>query len=200
MEFVAATNNKNKLVEIRRILEAEGHTVLSMEQAGIHSEPEETGETFAENALIKAKAACLASGKPAIGDDSGLEVDALSGAPGVHSARFAGNQASDEDNNKKLLRLLERYSYAKRSARFVCVVALCMPDGAGMQVEGHCSGYIGFAPSGENGFGYDPLFYAGDKSFAEMSEEEKDAISHRGAALRRFASELPGFLGQRGLA
>ncbi len=194
MEFVAATNNQKKLKEIRRILEAEGHTIISLEEAGITSEPEETGETFAENAFIKAKAACEASGKPAIGDDSGLAVDALDGAPGVYSARFAGPQHNDEDNNKKLLQLLERFPYAKRTAHFVCVVALYMPDGSGMQVEGTCAGRIGFAPSGENGFGYDPLFYVGDTSFADMQDKQKDEISHRGAALKRFVQELPVFL------
>ncbi len=194
MEFVAATNNQKKLKEIRRILEAEGHTVISLQEAGITSEPEETGETFAENSVIKAKAACEASGKPAIGDDSGLAVDALDGAPGVYSARFAGPQHSDADNNKKLLQLIERFPYAKRTAHFVCVVSLYMPDGSGMQVEGTCSGRIGFAPSGENGFGYDPLFYVGDTSFADMEDKQKDEISHRGVALKRFVQELPKFL------
>lgn len=194
MEFVAATNNPKKLVEMRRILEAEGHSLISLSEAGVTSEPEETGKTFAENALIKAKAASEASGLPSIGDDSGLEVDILGGAPGIYSARFAGNHHSDADNNKKLLSLLERTAYAKRTARFVCVIALAMPNGSGMEVEGHCNGHIGFAPSGENGFGYDPLFYIGDTSFADLTEEEKDKISHRGVALRRFANELPNFL------
>lgn len=198
MEFVAATNNPKKLAEIQRILEAEGHTVVSLEQAGVVSEPEETGETFADNAVLKAKAACLASGKPAIGDDSGLAVDALDGAPGVYSARFAGPQHNDADNNKKMLYLLERTPYAKRTAHFVCVVALYMPDGSGMQVEGRCDGRIGFAPSGENGFGYDPLFYVGDTSFAEMQASHKDELSHRGVALRRFVQELPPLLEKYG--
>lgn len=197
MEFLVATNNEKKLAEIRRIMETEGHTIVSLEQAGISIRPRETGKTFAENARIKAAAACQASGMPSLGDDSGLEVDALGGDPGVLSARFAGSNADDARNNEKLLGLLERTPYAKRTARFVCVVALEMPDGANIQVEGRCDGIIGFAPTGHNGFGYDPLFYIDGRSFAEMTDDEKDAISHRATALRRLAQELPAFLGQQ---
>lgn len=194
MEFLAATNNAGKLAEIRRILAAEGHSVLSLADAGITSDVAETGETFAENALLKAAAGCRASGLATIADDSGLEVDALGGEPGVRSARYAGRGHNDEANNRKLLRAMERVPYLKRTARFVCVIALAMPDGSGIEVEGRCQGLIGFAPSGAGGFGYDPLFYVGEKSFADMDEQEKDAISHRAVALRRFACELPGFL------
>lgn len=195
MEFLAATNNANKLAELKRILEAEGHTVISLSEAGVKSNPEETGTTFAENAMIKATAASKASGMPTIADDSGLAVDILDGAPGVLSARFAGNHATDNENNKKLLYLLERTPYARRTAQFVCVVALVMPDGSGMQVEGRIEGRIGFAPHGTNGFGYDPLFYTkADESFADMTNEQKDAVSHRAVALRRLMQELPAFL------
>ena len=191
MEFLIATNNQNKVAELKRLLQPYGHTAIGLKEAGIHSNPEETGKTFAENALIKAKAACAASGLPSIGDDSGLEVDALGGAPGVESARFASAQASDEENKKKLLMLLERTPFAKRTAHFVCVLALQMPSGAGMEVEGRCDGRIGFAESGENGFGYDPLFYIGNQSFADRTEEQKDEVSHRAAAVKLLVQELP---------
>ncbi len=195
MEFLIATNNEKKLAEMRRLLLPGGHTALGLKEAGILSMPEETGATFAENALIKAKAACQLSGKPTIGDDSGLEVDILSGAPGVLSARFAGSHGDDAANNKKLLYLLERTPFAKRTASFVCVLALQLPSGAGMEVEGRCQGYIGFTKSGENGFGYDPLFYVDGRSFAERSDEEKDAISHRASAVRLLLEELPKVMG-----
>ncbi|MDL2254240.1 RdgB/HAM1 family non-canonical purine NTP pyrophosphatase [Ruminococcaceae bacterium OttesenSCG-928-I18] len=191
MEFLIATNNKDKLTEMRRLLQAYGHTAISLEEAGISSMPKETGTTFAENALLKAKAACDASGMASIGDDSGLEVDALGGAPGVQSARFSGIHADNEANKRKLLQLLERTPFAKRTAHFVCVLALQMPSGAGMEVEGRCDGLIGFAESGENGFGYDPLFYVDGVSFADRTDEEKDAISHRAAAVKLLVEELP---------
>lgn len=194
MEFVVATNNKKKLAEIRRILESQGHSILSLEEAGIQANPEETGETFVDNAVIKAKYVCNLCGKPTLADDSGLVVDALNGAPGVYSARFAGEHSTDAQNNEKLLSLMARIPYAKRTAHFECVVVLQMPDGSGMAVEGRCSGHIGFKPHGGGGFGYDPLFYVDGRSFAEMTEQEKDEISHRAVALRRFVQELPQFL------
>ncbi len=194
MEFIAATNNLKKLAEIRRILQAAGHTVHSMAEAGISLEVDETGETFAENALLKARAVCQVSGKPTIADDSGLCVDALGGDPGVRSARFAGGHGDDAANNHKLLALLENTPYAARTARFVCVIALAMPDGTELTEEGRCEGLIGFEPAGQNGFGYDPLFYVNGRSFAEMTDEEKDTFSHRALALGQFAAELPRFL------
>lgn len=194
MEFVAATNNQNKLRELASLLEGSGHTVVSLAEAGLSIQPAETGETFAENALIKARAAAKAAGKPALADDSGLEVDALGGDPGVHSARFAGNEATDEENNQKLMRLLERFPYAKRGAHFKSAVVLVTPEGRELVAEGGCDGMIGFAASGENGFGYDPLFYVNGKSFADMTDEEKNAISHRAAAVKAFLRMLPDFL------
>lgn len=194
MEFLVATNNQHKLAELRRILETGGHTAKSLAEVSINTQPAENGDTFAANATIKARAACALSNMPTIGDDSGLEVDALSGAPGILSARFAGNSASDADNNKKLLYLLERTPYASRTASFVCVVALVLPSGAGMEVEGRCKGVIGYEPTGDNGFGYDPYFYVDGRSFAARNDEEKDAISHRGAALRRLMQEIPSFM------
>ncbi|MGD9559117.1 MAG: RdgB/HAM1 family non-canonical purine NTP pyrophosphatase [Oscillospiraceae bacterium] len=194
MEFLAATNNAHKLAEMRRILESQGHTVKSLADAGLCIEPEETGATFAENAAIKASATCAVAGLPAIADDSGLEVDALAGAPGVYSARFAGPHATDAANNEKLLRLLKDVPAEHRTARFTSAIALVLPSGAQLETEGHCPGTIGFAPQGENGFGYDPLFYVGGSSFAQMSAAEKDAVSHRARALAAFAAQLPAFL------
>ncbi len=190
MEFVAATNNRHKLEEISRILHAAGHTVISLGEAGIESLPDETGESFAANALIKAQAAADLSGLPALADDSGLEVDALNGAPGVRSARFAGRQGDDVANNKRLLSLLERVPYTGRSARFVCAVAAVLPGGQVATAEGSCEGYIGFTREGENGFGYDPLFYIDGRSFADLSPEEKDAVSHRAKALKALMAQL----------
>lgn len=194
MEFVAATNNKKKLAELNRLFAGSGHSLVSLAEAGVFGTPEENGVTFADNAYIKARAACKAAGLPAIGDDSGLEVDALSGAPGVLSARFAGNGATDEANNKRLLFLLERTPFAARTAHFVCVLAVVMPNGAEMAVEGRCDGIIGFDESGVNGFGYDPLFYVEGRSLADRSDEEKDEISHRGRAMKELMRQLPKFV------
>lgn len=194
MEFVAATNNKKKLEELGRLLEGSGHTLISLAEAGVQGAPEENGVTFADNAFIKARAACKAADMPAIGDDSGLEVDALAGAPGVHSARFAGNRADDEANNKRLLSLLERTPFAARTAHFTCVLAVVMPNGAELSAEGRCDGIIGFDKSGANGFGYDPLFYVDGRSFSDRTEEEKDEISHRANAMRELLKQLPAFI------
>lgn len=199
MEFLIATNNAHKLQEIQRILHKLGHTAVSLAQAGLAINPEENGKTFAENALIKAQAVCKASGKATIADDSGLAVDALGGAPGVYSARFAASH-NDEANNQKLLQMLADVPPQKRTAHFVCALALVLPGGATLQAEGKCEGAIGFKPQGSNGFGYDPLFLVQGRSFAELSSEEKDAISHRARALQNFAGLLPGFLQQTGLA
>lgn len=199
MEFVAATNNKNKLAELNRLFAPSGHTIISLAQAGVTGEPEENGETYEENAFIKARAVSKAAELPAIADDSGLEVDALSGAPGVKSARFAGAGADDNANNKRLLFLLERMPFAARTAHFVCVLAVVLPNGAELAVEGRCDGIIGFDASGVNGFGYDPLFYVDGKSLADRTEEEKDTISHRGTAMQQLLEQLPSFLHNNGL-
>lgn len=194
MQFIAATNNQHKLAEIRRILEKMGHEVQSLAEAGLAVDPEETGTTFAENARIKAQAVCAAAGVPAIADDSGLCVDALDGAPGVYSARYAGGHGDDQANNQKLLAELANVPQGKRTARFVSAIALAMPSGDVLEAEGHCEGEIGFTPVGSDGFGYDPLFYVDGRSFAQRTAEEKDAISHRANALADFAKALPGFL------
>ncbi|MDL2324660.1 RdgB/HAM1 family non-canonical purine NTP pyrophosphatase [Ruminococcaceae bacterium OttesenSCG-928-A16] len=196
MEFVAASNNPHKLAEMRRILEAMGHSVKSLAELGLTVDPEETGTTFEENALIKAKEVCAATGLATIADDSGLEVDALDGAPGVCSARFAGGHGNDDANNQKLLQLLKNVPAPKRTARFVSVIALAMPSGASLLARGQCAGNIGFAPAGTGGFGYDPLFFVNNKSFAQLSAAEKDTISHRAKALEEFGRQLPQFLNQ----
>ncbi len=185
--IVIASNNAGKLREIRDILQPLGFTVVSQREAGISIEVEESGETFAENAALKARAVYEALHCPVIADDSGLLVDALDGAPGVHSHRFAGEGATDDDRNAKLLELLDGVPVEKRTARFECV--LCYVDAAGEThfFSGTCEGRIGTAPAGENGFGYDPLFCVGDRTMAQMTEEEKNQISHRANALAELA-------------
>ena len=185
--IVIASNNAGKLREIRDILQPLGFTVVSQREAGVSIEVEENGETFAENAALKARAVYEALHCPVIADDSGLLVDALDGAPGVHSHRFAGEGATDDDRNAKLLELLDGIPAEKRTARFECV--LCYVDAAGEThfFSGTCEGRIGTAPAGENGFGYDPLFCVGDRTMAQMTEEEKNQISHRANALAELA-------------
>ena len=160
--------------------------VITKAEAGVGDlEVEETGTTFEENSLIKAEAIMKATGMPAIADDSGLEADALNGAPGVYSARFSGEGATDESNNAKLLKLMENIPDDERSARFVSVVTLCFPDGTVVAARGECPGTLRRSPRGDGGFGYDPLFVpvGYDKTYAEISAEEKNIISHRAKAL-----------------
>ena len=171
-KIIIASNNAGKLREFRAILEPFGLEVVSQREAGFCQDVEETGTTFAENAAIKAKAVYAAMHCPVIADDSGLMVDALDGAPGVYSHRFAGEGATDADRNAKLLHELDSIPAEKRTARFVC--SLCYLDANGTE------------PRGENGFGYDPLFYVDGKSMAEMTEAEKNRISHRGRALEQL--------------
>lgn len=192
MRFVAATGNKGKLKEIKDILASLPFDVISMGEAGINDEIEETGKTFEENAIIKASSISKITNDFVVADDSGLEVDYLNGEPGIYSSRFAGEGASDVDKNNKLLRLLEGVPFEKRTARFVCAVAVVFPDGKSFTVRGTCEGFIGDKPAGVNGFGYDPLFYVpGYKmTIAEMDMETKNSISHRGKALRMMVEEL----------
>lgn len=191
MEIVIASRNKNKIKELQALLSrfVEGVTLLSLDDIGYAGDIEEDGETFRENALIKARVAA-STGKIGVGDDSGLCVNALDGAPGIFSARYAGEHGDDGANNEKLLRELSDKS--DRSAAFVCTVACVMPDGREFCVEGRAEGSILFEAKGENGFGYDPLFYYPplDKTFAELSSEEKNTISHRAVAIEAFADEL----------
>lgn len=195
MDFLIATHNLKKRDELQRILAPLGVHVLTADEAGIDlSDVEETGTTFMENALLKARSGCKESGMPCIADDSGLCVDALDGAPGVYSARFAGEHGNDDKNNEKLLSLLSDVPPEKRTARFVSTVACVFPDGRELVVRGECEGKIGYEKRGENGFGYDPLFYVGERTFAEFTPEEKDAVSHRGNALRALCKALPAYL------
>ena len=153
-------------------------------------EVEETGTTFAENAYLKAKAACEQTGLPAVADDSGLVVDALNGAPGVYSARYAGPDATDAQRMDKLLHELDGVPAEQRTARFVSAICVVYPDGERMDVEGVCEGSVAFAPRGHDGFGYDPIFLVGEKTYAELTPAEKDVVSHRGKALRELAARL----------
>lgn len=187
MTFIIATHNAKKLKELKRILEPLGFDAVIREDL---PEVEETGTTFAENALLKAESACKVTGMPAIADDSGLVVDALGGAPGVYSARYAGEGATDKQRYEKLLSELQEVPTEKRTARFVSAVCCVFPDGNIITAEGACEGMIAFAPKGEGGFGYDPVFLVGERSYAQMTAEEKDSISHRGRALAKMAHEL----------
>ncbi len=193
MKFILATKNPKKLSEMQRILLPLGVDVISEREFGELPETVEDGETFAQNARIKALSAMNASGLPAIADDSGLCVDALGGAPGVYSARFSGDH-DDKANNDKLLFELSDVPPEKRTARFVCNICCVFQNGDELTACGECEGVIGYEPKGENGFGYDPLFMVGDKSFSELSSEQKDNISHRGNAMRDFAEKLKQYI------
>ncbi|MBC8569260.1 XTP/dITP diphosphatase [Zongyangia hominis] len=184
MKVVIATGNPGKLKEFKRILSPYGVEVLSQSQAGVQLDVEETGTTFEENALLKAQAVFAATGLPAIADDSGLVVDALDGAPGVYTARYAGEHATDDENIQKLLANMQ--GVGERSARFVSAICYVWGEEKSLTTRGECEGSIGFTKRGDGGFGYDPIFMVGEKSFAQLSAEEKDAISHRGKALRLF--------------
>lgn len=190
--FIIASNNAHKVSELDRILKPLGITALTAKQAGVNlSEVEETGSTFAENARLKAEAAFEKCGMPSIADDSGLMVDALNGAPGVYSARYAGEGASDGDKINKLLTELKDVPENDRTAAFVCSICCILESGEIIEVSGRCEGKIAFEPKGEGGFGYDPVFIAENgKSFAELSSDEKDKLSHRGNALRALKAEL----------
>jgi XTP/dITP diphosphohydrolase len=186
---VLATRNTHKVIELRRILEGTGVVLVSGIELDL-PDVEETGETFAANALLKADACMHATGMPAVADDSGLVVDALGGDPGVRSARYAGGHGDDEANLRLVLDNLGTAS--QRSGRFVCVAALVTPDGRQVTEEGVMEGTITDAPKGEGGFGYDPIFVATgqQRTNAELTPEEKDAISHRGAAFRALRPHL----------
>lgn len=191
MKYIIATHNMKKRNELARILGPLGVDILTAEQAGVElTDVEETGTTFEENARLKSQSGCKESGMPCIGDDSGLMVDALDGAPGVYSARYAGEHGNDPENIALLLKNLKDVPDEKRTARFVCTICCTYPDGREIVVNGTCEGKIGYAPKGEGGFGYDPVFMVGDKSFAELTGEEKDKISHRGNALKALAEAL----------
>jgi XTP/dITP diphosphohydrolase len=190
MKFVMATHNPNKVRELSRILEPLQIEVVSAENL---KEVEETGTSFEENAYLKAAAACKETGFPAVADDSGLCVHVLNGQPGVHSARFAGPNADDNDRNQKLLAALRDVPPKDRLATFVSVICCVFPNGDILTSRGECEGIIADEPRGTDGFGYDPLFLVGGKTYAQMTAEEKDQVSHRGKALRRFAENLKSY-------
>lgn len=195
MDFILATNNMKKLAEMQRILSPMGINVVTAKMLGIQLEDvEEDGETFEDNAKLKAHAACKETGLPAIADDSGLCVDYLNGAPGIFSARFAGDHGNDELNNDLLLEKLDGVPMEKRTAKYVCAICCTFPDGNEIVVRGECHGNIGFERDGSEGFGYDPLFLVNGRAFGRYTAEEKDKISHRGNALRLLTKELEKFI------
>ncbi|MBQ1203017.1 MAG: RdgB/HAM1 family non-canonical purine NTP pyrophosphatase [Clostridia bacterium] len=195
MKYVIATHNAHKLIELQRILEPLGIEAVTDRDLGMElPEVEETGTTFAENAYLKAASACAATGLPAIADDSGLVVDALDGAPGVYSARYGGEEATDDDRNVLLLEEMKDVPVGERAARFVSAICGVFPNGDILRTQGTFEGEIAFAPKGENGFGYDPIFLVGERTSAEMSPAEKDAVSHRGKALAAFSEKLKQYL------
>ena len=196
MKLILASKNPKKLAELREILSGLGVEVCSEADAGVDVDVEETGTTFEENSLLKAKAVMEASGLPAVADDSGLCVDALNGAPGVYSARYGGPGLDDAGRCRLLLENLR--GLGPRTARVVSAITCCLPNGDVLTARGECPGTIAFTPMGSDGFGYDPLFWVPErkKTFAQMSHEEKNAISHRGKALAAFAEELKNYLAQ----
>lgn len=184
--MIFATGNKNKMKEIREILGALPLEILSMKEAGVSADIVEDGKTFEENALIKARAICKLAGEMVLADDSGLEIDYLNKEPGIYSARYMGEDTSYHIKNKSLIDRLEGVPDEKRTARFVCAIAAVFPDGKELVVRGTVEGIIGYEEKGENGFGYDPIFYLPERgcTTAELPPEEKNSISHRGNALR----------------
>lgn len=191
MKFIIATNNAKKLRELKRILNPLGIDAVSAKEVGVElDDVDETGSTFAENAYLKAEAAFQKTGLAAVADDSGLCVDALNGRPGVYSARYGGENATDDDKNNKLLEELADVPKDKRTAHFTCSICCILPNGEKITAEGICEGSIAFAPHGNGGFGYDPIFMYNNKSYAELTAEEKDAVSHRGHALRMLQNKL----------
>lgn len=195
-KLLVASNNQHKIREIKEILKDIPVEILSLKEAGIDIDVEETGNTFMENAYIKAKAIYdLLDNKEdylVMSDDSGLAVDALDGAPGVYSARFAGEHGNSKKNNEKLLFMLEGIEFENRTARFVCAIVLIYGNEQALKVVGEVEGYITDKEYGEDGFGYDPIFYTKEfnKTFAELTSEEKNSISHRGRALEQLKNGL----------
>ena len=194
MKFVLASQNKHKLVEMQAILSAHGVEVVLQSDIGLHVDVEETGDTFAENALLKAKAVMEASGLPAIADDSGVCCDALNGAPGVYSARYGGPELDDAGRYRLLLANMQ--GAKTRAAHFTSAIACIFPNGDTIEAEGICPGTIAFAPQGTGGFGYDPVFFLPElrKTYAQLTPEEKAAVSHRGKALAVFDGKLRDYL------
>jgi len=192
MDIVLATRNKKKIDEMRRITKDIGISILTLDNFPGCPEVVEDGVTFEENAAKKARAVAAFTGKAALADDSGLEVDALEGAPGILSARFAGKDADDRKNTERVLFEMRSVVMEQRGARFVCCIALALPDGSLHTFQGYAEGTIGTEPRGSRGFGYDPVFFptGHNRTFAEMEDAEKDALSHRGKALKALREFL----------
>ncbi len=190
--IVFATGNAGKMKEVRMILADLGAEVVSMKEAGISVDIEENGRTYEENALIKARAVAAATGDIVLADDSGLEVDGLNGEPGVYSARYLGEDTPYSVKNANLIERLEGVPEEKRTARFVCAIAAVLPDGRELTTRAAIEGRIGYEEKGSGGFGYDPIFYVPElrKTTAELTEEEKNLVSHRGKALQLMKEEL----------
>ncbi len=187
--IIAASRNSGKIREMEAITSCFGIKIISRDEAGLpRDEVEEDGETFEENSFKKASYIMELSARPVIADDSGLVVDCIGGAPGVYSARFAGTDCDDRKNNEKLIDLIKKFSYQKRTGRFVSVITMLYPDGRKFVARGEAEGHLILEEKGRNGFGYDPLFVplGYDRTFAEMSPEEKNRISHRGKALEKL--------------
>lgn len=195
MKFFIATKNSGKIKELGRIFAELGISIVT--ESDLEKpvpEAEENGETFAENALIKARAGAKFTGLPTVADDSGICVDFLGGRPGILSARYAGKHGDDAANNAKLLSELSGVPEDKRTAYYMCVIACAFPDGREFTVWGRCDGRIDFAESGTGGFGYDPLFIGEVGKFSEITAEQKDAVSHRGKAVRLFKEKIGEYL------
>lgn len=191
-EVIFATGNKDKVKEAQSILGALGYTIISQKEAGIKTDVDETGTTFAENAAIKARAVAAKTDAIVIADDSGLVVDFLNGEPGIYSARYMGEDTSYDIKNAEIIRRLEGAKEEERTARFACAIAAVLPDGRELLAEATIEGVIAHEPAGAEGFGYDPIFFVPEfgKTTAELSMEEKNKISHRGKALRKMSTLL----------
>ena len=196
MKIIAATKNRGKIAEFQKILGKLDFEVISQADAGINVEIVENGSTFAENALLKARAVALLCDDPVLADDSGLCVDALGGKPGIYSARYAGEDATDEEKMEKILREMEGETH--REARFISAIALILPDGSEITAEGVVEGHITESPAGTGGFGYDPIFYCDElqKTFGESDDDEKNKVSHRGRALEALYQKIADGIGE----
>lgn len=191
-KIIFATGNKGKMKEIREIMSNISDKIYSLKEAGIEADIDENGTTFEENAIIKAKTICQMTGQLVLADDSGLEVDYMNGEPGVYSARYLGEDTPYSVKNATIIKNLKNAKGSERSARFVCVIAAAFPDGRVITAKGVIEGLIGYEEKGDNGFGYDPIFYVPeyDMTTAQMNSEQKNQISHRGKALRLIKEKL----------
>ena len=194
MKIIIASQNKHKIIEFKRILKEFDVEVISQGEANIEVHAEETGTSFRENAFLKAKAVCDVSNLITIADDSGICIDAFNGEPGIYSSRYLGEDTPYDIKNQIILDKLSDVKEGNRGAQYVCAICCVFPNGDKIEVESKCEGKIGYKSQGVNGFGYDPIFVVNNKSFAEISDEEKDKVSHRGQALRAFEAEFSKYI------